>query len=111
MEEAALRNLADQAAAIAKDTSESLRKFGKDISVLYYAVQLKNMSLTLFPDNTEHKKLDNKKANGKLKEMIEEGKQKYKYASQNDKSKVAEMEKILHDSQKRIKELYANYVQ
>lgn len=111
MEEAILRKLAEQSAAIAKDTSESLRKFGKDISMLYYALQLKNMSMTLFPDNTEHKKMDNKKANEKLKEMIEEGKQKCKYASQNDKRKVTEMEKILAEGQKRIKELYVNYAQ
>ncbi|MFT4204242.1 MAG: hypothetical protein QM610_10050 [Chitinophagaceae bacterium] len=106
MDETILEQLAEQAAQIARQMAENLKTFGREVASLYYAKQMLDIPIPEFPSETQHTKFDNHKANEKLKKMLEEAKQKWKYASENEKRKVAEMEKVVSDGQERIKMLY-----
>jgi hypothetical protein len=110
MDEATAKTLAEKAAAIAKETAETLKLFTRDTAMLLYAKQMvdNNMNMTpTFPEGTEHKKIDNKEANEKLNKMLEEAKQKWKYADEPSRKKAMQMEKIVLEGQEKIKAVYA----
>lgn len=103
--------LAEKAAGIAKLTAEALKHFGRDTAILLYAKQMgENNMQTMFPEGTQHKKTNNKEAAQKLDKMMADAKLKWKYAPDNDKRKVMDMEKIMKESDEKIKAVYAGVV-
>jgi hypothetical protein len=108
MDEALMKKLADKAVEIAKQTAESLKHFDRNIATLMYAKQIGNNKMnTQFPEGTEHKKMNNKEAAQKLDKMIQDAQLKWKYATDTDKKRVLDMEKIMKASDEKIKALYA----
>lgn len=100
--------LAEQAAKIAMATAEKLKKFDKDTCMLMYAKQMGDMQLnTTFPEGTAHKKMDNKQATQKLEKMMHDAKIKWKYASDKEKKRAMDMEKIVLEGNEKIRALYA----
>lgn len=101
------KQLADEAAQIAKKMAEALKQYDKEMAMLLYAKQWSDTKMnTTFPEGTEHKKTNNKEAAQKLEKMMEDAKLKWKYVTENDKKKVLEMEKIVLEGQEQIKALY-----
>jgi type IV secretory pathway VirB4 component len=108
MNEATLKKLATQAAEIAKQTAESLKHFDRNTAMLMYAKQMGDRKMnTEFPEGTEHKKTNNKEAAEKLDKMIQNAQLKWKYATDADKKKVMDMEKIMLQSDEKIRAVYA----
>jgi hypothetical protein len=109
MDEALMKKLADQAAEIAKQTAESLKHFDRNTATLMYAKQMGDGKMnTQFPEGTEHKKTNNKDATNKLDKLIQDAQLKWKYATDTDKKRVLDMEKIIKASDEKIKALYAD---
>jgi hypothetical protein len=109
MDEAKMKKLADQAAEIAKQTAESLKHFDRDTAMLMYAKQMGDGKMnTQFPEGTQHKKTNNKEATQKLDKLMHDAHLKWKYATDTDKKRVLDMEKIIKAGDEKIKALYAD---
>jgi hypothetical protein len=108
MEEPILKKLAEQAAEIAKQTAEQLKRFDKETAMLMYAKQMGDGKMnTHFPEGTAHKKTNNKEAAQKLDKLIQDAQLKWKYAPDTDKKKALDMEKIVIAGDEKIRALYA----
>ncbi len=107
MDEKMAKELAEKAAAIAKETAESLKRFSKDTAMLLYAYRMHGNNAKInFPEGTVHKKLNNKEADRKLEQMMEDARLKWKYAPEDDKKKAMKMDKIMTDSDEKIRAVY-----
>jgi hypothetical protein len=107
MEQEQMKQKAEQAAAIAKEIAEALKAFDKETALLMYAKQMGNRKPnTAFPEDAGHRKMDNEEATERLDKTLAAARLKWKYASESDKEKVAQMERIVAEGQERIKQLY-----
>jgi len=107
MDEKTAKYLADKAAAIVRETAENLKRFSKDIALLLYAYKMQGLTAKInFPEGTAHKKGNNKEAEKKLEKMMEDAMLKWKYASEPDKKKAMQMDKIMIDSDEKIRAVY-----
>jgi Pyruvate/2-oxoacid:ferredoxin oxidoreductase gamma subunit len=109
VEQAELKILAEKAAAIAKETADALKRFSKDTAILMYGSQLQQLdgneqSLKRTTDEEANKKIE--EANKKLVKTIEAAKIKWQYATEIEKAKVKEMERVIEEGKDRIKKLY-----
>ncbi|MES2774755.1 MAG: hypothetical protein V4722_11255 [Bacteroidota bacterium] len=111
MDEIMAKQLAEKAASIAKETAERLKIFSKDTALLFYAYRMQGSAAKMnFPEGTAHKKGNNKEADKKLEKMMEDARLKWKYAPDADKKKAMQMDKIILDSDEKIRAVYQNIV-
>lgn len=110
MNEEVLKQAATEAEKLACEMAHEMKTFGRNIAMLLYGKILQNMDSNFsFAAGVEHKKISNGDAAKKLNKAMQQAREKWVYATNEEKRKVTEMELIFFKGKEKIIELNKNF--